>query len=170
MQTKELLEFLKYEKVEYKAIENICTISRGKVISKTYITNNAGNYPVYSSQTENEGMLGKISSYDYDGEYVTWTTDGVYAGSVFYRYGKFSVTNVCGILQVKEKNINTKFISYILGITTKKFVNKSIGNSKLMSNVMAKIQIPLPPLEVQNAIVAILDKFTELEKELEKEL
>lgn len=30
--------------------------------------------------------------------------------------------------------------------------------------------IPLPPLEIQNKIVEILDKFTELEKELEKEL
>ncbi|MDE6886209.1 MAG: restriction endonuclease subunit S [Helicobacteraceae bacterium] len=31
-----------------------------------------------------------------------------------------------------------------------------------------KIPIPLPPLEIKNKIVEILDKFTELEKELEK--
>ena len=35
---------------------------------------------------------------------------------------------------------------------------------------VAKIEIPLPPLEVQREIVRILDKFTQLEAELEAEL
>lgn len=35
---------------------------------------------------------------------------------------------------------------------------------------LAKIQIPLPPLEVQREIVRILDNFTELEAELEADL
>ena len=34
----------------------------------------------------------------------------------------------------------------------------------------SKLKIPLPPIEIQSAIVKILDSFTELEKELEKEL
>jgi len=39
-----------------------------------------------------------------------------------------------------------------------------------MSNVVAKIQIPIPPLPVQQEIVTILDTFTQLEAELEAEL
>ena len=35
---------------------------------------------------------------------------------------------------------------------------------------MASIEIPVPPLEIQNEIVRILDNFTELEEELEEEL
>ena len=35
---------------------------------------------------------------------------------------------------------------------------------------MAKIEIPLPPIDVQIEIVRILDKFTSLEAELEAEL
>lgn len=69
--------------VEYKSIEHLCQISRGKVISKDYIRDNIGEYPVYSSQTENNGILGCISTYEYNGEYLTWTTDGANAGSVF---------------------------------------------------------------------------------------
>jgi type I restriction enzyme S subunit len=38
-----------------------------------------------------------------------------------------------------------------------------MGNPKLMSNVMASVTIPLPPLPVQQEIVRILDKFTALE-------
>ena len=37
-------------------------------------------------------------------------------------------------------------------------------------SVIENIKIPLPPLEVQNEIVRILDKFGELERELETEL
>ncbi|MEA3360831.1 MAG: restriction endonuclease subunit S [Thermodesulfobacteriota bacterium] len=63
-------------------------------MSKDYLATNLGEYPVYSSQTANLGVFGRINTYAYDGEYVTWTTDGANAGSVFHRNGKFSVTNV----------------------------------------------------------------------------
>ncbi|MDD6088888.1 MAG: restriction endonuclease subunit S [Desulfovibrionaceae bacterium] len=160
----ELIAELCPNRVEYKSIDSFCEISRGKVISKDYIRDNAGMYPVYSSQTENEGVLGRISTYMYDGEYLTWTTDGANAGSVFYRLGKFSVTNVCGLLKITDKNISTKYIYYALGYRAKDYVNSGMGNPKLMSNMVAKIKIPVPPLPVQEEIVRILDNFAELTK------
>lgn len=156
--------------VEYDIIENICRISRGRVMSKEYLRDNIGEYPVYSSQTINEGMLGKIDTYDYDGEYLTWTTDGANAGSIFYRTGKFSITNVCGLLKVISDKVNTKFLHYYLGTVAKKYVNAGMGNPKLMSNVMATIKVAVPPLPVQEEIVRILDAFSSLEAELEAEL
>ena len=156
--------------VEYKTIQELCTISRGRVMSKDYIRDNSGDYPVYSSQTENNGELGEISTYDFDGEYLTWTTDGANAGSVFYRNGKFSVTNVCGLLEVIDNEITTKFLYYILSVEAPKYVNAGMGNPKLMSNVMAKIKVAVPPLEVQCEIVHILDDFTLLSAELSAEL
>ena len=110
----QIQELIKNNNIEWKEIKEVCEIKRGKVISKDYIRNNLGEYPVYSSQTENNGCLGKINSYMYDGEYLTWTTDGAYAGTVFYREGKFNVTNVCGILEKKSSLINLKFIYYVL--------------------------------------------------------
>ena len=55
---------------EYKTIQELCEITRGKVISKDFIRYNIGEYPVYSSQTENNGELGKINTYDFNGEYL----------------------------------------------------------------------------------------------------
>lgn len=166
----ELINELCPDGVEYKRIDELCIITRGRVMSKDYIRDNVGQYPVYSSQTENNGELGKISTYDFEGEYLTWTTDGANAGSVFYRNGKFSVTNVCGLLKVKVDEITTKYLYHILSITAPKYVNKGMGNPKLMSNVMARIKVPLPPLHIQSEIVHILDSFTLLTSELTAEL
>ncbi len=159
--------------VKKYVIKDICNITRGRVISKMELKENEGDYPVYSSQTLNNGVFGKIDTYDFDGEYVQWTTDGANAGSIFYRNGKFSVTNVCGLLKVKDNYfnaINTKYLSYALTLEAKKYVDYATSNPKLMSNVVEKIKVLLPPIEIQEEIVKILDKFGELQAELEAEL
>ncbi|GAA8147391.1 hypothetical protein NP05227_04430 [Helicobacter pylori] len=160
-----LLQTLAPKGVEFKKIGEICLIKRGRVIAKKILQEN-GKYPVYSSQTLNNGILGFIDTYDFDGEFLTWTTDGAYAGSVFYRKGRFSITNVCGLLQVIQDNILHKYLYYILQITAPLHVSSGMGNPKLMSAAMQQIQIPIPPLEVQQEIVKILDAFTELNTEL----
>jgi len=131
-------------------------------MSKDYLRTNAGEYPVYSSQTVDDGVFGRINSYDYDGEYLTWTTDGANAGSIFYRNGKFSITNVCGLLKVKIKDVNTKFLAYTLATVAKKYVSAGMGNPKIMSNVMANVKVQIPPLAEQERIVKILDSFDAL--------
>ena len=166
----ELIRELCPDGVEYKTIGEIANISRGKVMSKDYLRENKGEYPVYSSQTENNGMLGAITTYAYDGEYLTWTTDGANAGTVFYRTGKFSITNVCGLIDNTSSNVNTKYLYYVLNKKAPNYVSSGMGNPKLMSNVMSKITIPIPPLEVQKEIVRLLDEFTAKTAELQAEL
>ncbi|GAA9665100.1 restriction endonuclease subunit S [Helicobacter pylori] len=164
-----LLQTLAPKGVEFRKIGEICLIKRGRVIAKKILQEN-GKYPVYSSQTLNNGILGFIDTYDFDGEFLTWTTDGAYAGSVFYRNGRFSITNVCGLLQVIKDNILHKYLYYILQITAPLHVSSGMGNPKLMSAAMQQITIPIPPLEIQQEIVTILDAFTELNTELNTEL
>lgn len=166
----ELIQKLCPDGVEFKKLSMLCDLSRGKVYSKTYIAENPGIYPVYSSQTENNGELGRISTYDYDGEYLTWTTDGAYAGTIFHRKGKFSITNVCGLISIKSPNILIRFLYYWLSIKAKDYVYRGMGNPKLMSNQIAPVKIPIPPLDVQNEIVRILDTFTSHTAELQAEL
>ena len=155
--------FLNGKEVEWKKLGEVAELKRGRVISKVYLEDNVGEYPVYSSQTVNNGEIGKINTYDFDGEFITWTTDGANAGTVFYRKGKFSITNVCGLIKIINiKELNYKYLSYWLFIEAKKHVYSGMGNPKLMSNQAAKIPIPIPPLEEQERIVSILDKFDAL--------
>ena len=157
--------------VEWKPLIKVASLTRGRVISKEYLANNFGDYPVYSSQTVNNGEIGKINSFDFDGEFVSWTTDGANAGTVFYRSGKFSITNVCGLIKIQNNlELNYKFLFYWLSIEAKNHVYSGMGNPKLMSHQMEKILIPIPPLSVQTEIVKILDALTALTSELTSEL
>ena len=156
--------------VDWKQLGEVATLSRGKVYSKEYLRDNAGEYPVYSSQTANNGELGRINTYDYDGKFLTWTTDGAYAGTVFRREGKFSITNVCGLISKVDKSLSIDFLYYWLNKEAKGYVYQGMGNPKLMSNVMETIAIPIPPLEIQKKIVECLDKFSALAAELQAEL
>ena len=67
----------KWKKV---TIGEVFKLGRGRVISKEEIQKKSGIFPVYSSQTSNNGELGKIDTYDFAGDYITWTTDGANAG------------------------------------------------------------------------------------------
>lgn len=169
-----LLKLIQGADVEWKtlsSVDNIVTLNRGRVISKTYLQENVGDYPVYSSQTENNGEIGKIATFDYDKECLTWTTDGANAGTVFHRSGKFSVTNVCGIITINDESyLSYRFLYYWLSIVMKSYVYAGMGNPKLMSNQVERIKIPIPSLEIQQKVVKILDKMTDYVTELTAEL
>ncbi|EGT4256208.1 restriction endonuclease subunit S [Salmonella enterica] len=153
--------------VEWKTLADVAILRRGRVMSKGYLEQNAGDYPVYSSQTARNGMIGSIDTYDFDGEFISWTTDGANAGTVFYRTGKFSITNVCGLIKIHENYpISYKYLYYWLSIEAQKHVYSGMGNPKLMSHQVEKITVPIPfpaspekSMLEQQRIVGILDKL-----------
>lgn len=142
-------------------ILELCHIGRGRVISQKEITENIGEYPVYSSQTQNNGEMGRIDTFDFEGNFITWTTDGANAGTVFYRTGKFNCTNVCGTLQEKKENVDLKFLAYKLSTVAKNHVSY-VGNPKLMNGTMSKVSLVLPKSKTeQTQIATILSKVDE---------
>ena len=138
----------------------IFKIGRGRVISQQELIED-GAYPVYSSQTKNNGVLGYISSYDFDCDQITWTTDGANAGTVFLRQGKHNCTNVCGTLQPrKPDDVSLSFLSYSLSIAAQFYKRPDTNGAKIMNGEMAEIFITYPPLKSQISIAKFLDKKT----------
>lgn len=91
----------------------------------------------------------------------------------FEYYDKpFSYKNEMWAYHSKNKNIDIKFVYYFLKLNEPYFQN--IGNRMQMPQISIKdtdkFEIPIPPLEIQQKIVEILDKFTELIAELTTEL
>ncbi|MCW1360812.1 restriction endonuclease subunit S [Campylobacter jejuni] len=144
---------------EVVKIKHIFNIGRGRVISQEELDEN-GNFPVYSSQTTNNGILGYIKTYDFDCEQITWTTDGVNAGTIFLRNGKYNCTNVCGILKPRN-NENMSFLTYALQNVAPCYKRPDTNGAKIMNNEMANIQIVYPPLKEQEQIANFLDEKCE---------
>ena len=135
-------------------VSDLFSLGRGRVISQEEVQKNIGIYPVYSSQTSNGGEMGKIDTYDFEGEWITWTTDGANAGTVFYRKGKFNCTNVCGTLK-SNSPVDYQFFRYLLSTLAKSYVSY-IGNPKLMNDTMSEIAIAYPEYPIQQKIANIL--------------
>ena len=78
--------------------------------------------------------------------------------------------SVCA-LETNESIINYKYLYYCLANKYEALKNQGQGVlSSLNLTTIKKIEIPVPPLSVQQEIVRILDKFTQLEAELKAEL
>ncbi len=122
---------------------------------------------MYSSQTSNDGIMGYLDTFDFEGEYISWTTDGANAGTVFYRNGRFNCTNVCGLIIVKQE-YDTQFIALALSMNAKKYVSANLANPKLMNGAMSSVLVPIPfdedgevDMEEQRRIAGILSDMDE---------
>lgn len=144
-------------------------IGRGRVIAQTELKEE-GVYPVFSSQTKNNGCLGYIDSYDFDVKQITWTTDGANAGTVFYREGKHNCTNVCGTLQPLYDNIDLKYQKYAIEHIAYYHKRADTNGFKIMNNEMAAIHTIIPPFEKQHRIADYLDsKCSKIDAIIERE-
>lgn len=141
---------------EIRQVRSLFEIGRGRVISQQELDEN-GEYPVYSSQTKDDGCLGFINSYDYDVEQITWTTDGANAGTVFIRNGKHNCTNICGTLQASDLSQNLRYQKYALEHIAYYHKRADTNGFKIMNNEMAAIRTICPPLFEQLRIADYLD-------------
>jgi type I restriction enzyme S subunit len=120
---------------EVKEVGDVFKVTRGEVLSMTLVTDaitDEAPYPVFSSQTKNNGLAGFYSDY------------------VNYRQGKFYCTNVCGVLLNQDGHANL-CIAALINSVSKKHVSY-VGNPKLMNGVMGKIVVPFPSVEEQQKI------------------
>ncbi len=101
----------------YIKLKTYYSFEKGKNAQKytvDYIGQHDGQYPVYSGQTENNGVMGTIDSFDYDiPECLFSTTVGAKVMTPKILSGKFSLSQNCLIMkQVKE--CNNHFMFYYL--------------------------------------------------------
>ena len=140
--------------------EGVISLDRGRVISTIDLANNPGNYPVYSSSAQRNGMFGTYSLYDFDEELITWSVDG--GGYFFHRpKHKFSVTNVAGILIIlNAKKYDYKFLYYLLAFQHSNQLYDYVDKAH-PSVVKKRYFLPVIKVEEQCQIARILSKVDE---------
>ncbi len=154
---------------EVAQVRYLFNIGRGRVIAQTELVDD-GIYPVYSSQTKNEGCLGYINSYDFEDEQLTWTTDGANAGTVFLRKGKHNCTNVCGTLKPLSDSVCLLYQKYALEHIAFYHKRADTNGYKIMNNEMATIKTLIPNIAEQQRIADYLDsKCSKIDAIIEKQ-
>lgn len=154
--------------VYFVKLGEVCEIKTGKGITQKDCSD-AGEYPVYSGGKE---PMGYYHKYNRDENTVTVSRVGAYAGYVNFVFQKFYLNDKCFSVIPIQNNINSKYLFYKLKSIEQIIINLQSGGGVPTINTkkVGNLEIPLPPIEVQNEIVRILDKFTQLEAELEAEL
>lgn len=123
-------------------VGDLFKVTRGQVLAANETSVSQSEimpYPVYSSQTKQNGLMGYYKDYLFDTA-ITWTTDGANAGTVNYREGKFYSTNGNGVLLSSEGYAN-KLVAEIINREAWKWASH-VGNPKLMNNVMGISKYP----------------------------
>ena len=161
----ELIQRLCPDGVEYKKLGEICIFKRGDVLSSKDAVE--GDVPVMAGGQ-------KPSCYhnvpNRKGETIVVAGSGAYAGFVTYWNipvfvsDAFSVHPIDGLLP--------KYVFHYLKNNQAKIyaTKKGAGVPHVHGKDIAKFLIPVPPLEVQEEIVRILDRFDVYAAELQAEL
>ena len=155
--------------VEYKKLENCCNILDNKRKPVTKSARKEGEYPYYGAN----GIQDYVADYIFDGTYVLVGEDGsVMTASgtpvVNWAEGKIWVNNHAHVIE-ESKGVSLRYLYYyIQSVNVRDLIHGNIP--KLNQGDFKNIRIAVPPIEVQEEIVRILDNFTELTSELTSEL
>lgn len=153
--------------VEWKHLEEFCEIKTGKGITKKD-SNENGTYPIISGGVT---PMGYYHIFNREGRTVTISRVGANAGLVSFIDKRFYLNDKCFSI-IPSNSTNTKFLYYILSAREAdiKGMQSEGGVPTINTQKVGSIEIPLPPLPVQEEIVRVLDSFTELQAELQAEL
>lgn len=161
-------ELLQGEKVEWKPLGEVVALEKGKQLNKSLLSEN-GAYPAYNGGVSFSGFT---DTYNYTENKTIISQGGASAGFVNFITTKFYANAHCYVVLPDTNKVDNKYVYHFLKLNQENMMGKQLGAGipALRPTEILSLCIPLPPLPVQQKIVSILDKFTELEAELEAEL
>lgn len=168
-------QLLNGENVEWKKLGEVITIEKGKQLNKSLLTE-SGEYPAYNGGVTFSGFTDK---YNYSENKIIISQGGASAGFVNFITTKFYANAHCYVVLPNISRVDNKYVYHLLKMNQENLMGKQLGAGipALHTANILGISIPIPcpdnptkSLDIQHRIVEILDKFTELEAELEAEL
>ena len=167
----ELIDKLCPNGVEFKPLGEVCEIKTGKGITKNDASG-GGNYPIISG---GQTPMGYYHEYNRGPKTVTISRVGAYAGFVSFIEEPFYLNDKCfSIIPINDLQtlINSRFLFHHLKNKeeTIKNLQSEGGVPTINTKKVGSIMIPVPPIEVQEEIVRILDSFSDYAAELQAEL
>ena len=107
-----------------------------------------------------------MNSYEFDETAIITSGDGVGVGKIFhYVQGKYALHQRAYRIKITDKSVNSKYFFYYMQNNFGRYINKTAVYASVTSirkPMLEKYPVPIPPLEEQQRIVTILDRFDTL--------
>ena len=168
----ELIKELCPNGVEYKELGEIAKVTIGEFVHKDKQSENA-EYPVFNGGISNTGYY---NDYNEEKDKIIMSARGANAGYINRVFVNYWAGNSCYTINTNDEIMNWNFLYYVLKNKEKNILSKQQTASipSISKKQVEGILVPVPPLEVQEEIVRILDDYTksveELKEKLNKEL
>lgn len=146
--------------IRWMKLGDTCVLKAGKAISAAEISQNVNDdyiYPCYGGN----GLRGYVKNYNQDGKHPLIGRQGALCGNVCYAYDKFYATEHAVVVSPSDL-YNEKFLYYLLDFAKLEQYKTAGAQPGLSVARLEKIILPVPPLEQQQHIVDILDRFDTL--------
>lgn len=152
--------------VEWKELGEVCEVLRGKRLTKKELSENS-TYPVFHG-----GIIPLGFYHEFNRKAnTTMVINTGSVGEVGYSFVDFWSSDGTFTIQSPD-NIDDRYIYFCLKIQEPylKSQRREGGVPTINREVVENVEIPIPPLPIQQEIVRILDTFTDLDEELQAEL
>ena len=146
-------ELTRIKAIKWLELQDILKIKNGK----DYKSFNTGNYPVYGSG----GIMAYVDTFAYDKPSVLIPRKGS-IDKLYYVDVPFWNVDTIFYTDINNEIVLTKYVYYWLQKEHLEKLNTAGGVPSLTQTVLNKVKIAVPPLEEQERIVSILDRFDKL--------
>lgn len=161
-----ILEEIQNCPVEWKELGEVCKIETGKLNANESVED--GKYPFFTTAKE----ISRINSFRWNAEALL-IAGNANVGDVKYYSGKFEAYQRTYVLTNFSHNVKARFLLHIIKQGLKSYLENNTNKAAMSYIVISTLKsfpIPIPPIEIQEKIVQILDKFTDYVTELTSEL
>jgi type I restriction enzyme S subunit len=146
----------------------------GQLLTKEYCGDHEGDYPVYSGQTENDGIMATFDEFEFDfgsSGVLFSTTVGAKAMHLKQLYGRFNLSQNCMIIWPTFTDCKLRYFYYHLQplFQFQRGLIPEHMQASFRVEDLYEYQIAVPPVLEQASIAEFLDRETNKIDELTSE-